>query len=238
MEFSIIIPARNEEKWLPRGLEAVDAARQQLEAGTEVEIVVVLNRCTDSTETIARAAGARTVHCDARNLSIIRNTGAEAARGRILVTIDADSRMSPGMLKEIKRRIDRGKTIGGGVMIFPERWSLGILCAGMALAPLAVWYRISCGLFWCLREDFLALGGFDPEWISAEDIDFAQRLRAYGKKKKKRFHTLYRQHIVTSCRKFDTFGDWFWIRNFGRALRLLKGRSQQDADWFFYKIKR
>ncbi|MFO7674465.1 MAG: hypothetical protein R6V74_12220, partial [Lutibacter sp.] len=44
-----------------------------------------------------------------------------------LVTIDADSRMSRNMLTEIDRLLRTGKYIGGGVAVWPERWSLGIV---------------------------------------------------------------------------------------------------------------
>jgi glycosyltransferase involved in cell wall biosynthesis len=40
------------------------------------------------------------VHEDRRNLAAIRNAAARAATGEIVVTIDADSRMSSNMLTE------------------------------------------------------------------------------------------------------------------------------------------
>jgi len=54
-------------------------------------VIVILNRCTDRTGEIACEWGARTVQEDEPNLSKIRNAGAEVAKGRILVTCDADS---------------------------------------------------------------------------------------------------------------------------------------------------
>ena len=235
-KFSIIIPARNEERFLPGCLESIAVASDPY-AG-DVEIIASLNRCTDRTEEIARAAGAKIVHEDARNIARIRNAGAQAAVGEILVTIDADSRMSRGMLMTIDRLLATGKYIGGGVMIYPERWSLGILATGFLLLPIALKHRVSGGLFWCRREDFEAIGGFDERCVSVEDLDFAKRLKAYGKSKGKPFKTIMRDHIVTSCRKFDQFGDWYLILNPGFVRRIFSGRSQKDADHFYYDVQR
>lgn len=56
MKISVIIPAHNEEEYLPGGLEAVAEAAKI--SPYPVETIVVLNRCTDRTEEIAKASGA------------------------------------------------------------------------------------------------------------------------------------------------------------------------------------
>jgi glycosyltransferase involved in cell wall biosynthesis len=234
--FSVIIPARNEEKLLPGCLESIAVASQPFPG--EVEIVVAVNRCTDRTEEIAQAAGAKIVHEDARNLARIRNAAVTAASGEILVTIDADSRMSRGMLVAVDRLLASGKYIGGGVMMWPERWSLGIVATVVILLPIGLKHRVSGGLFWCRREDFWAIGGFDERCVSIEDIDFANRLKTYGKSKGKPFKTIWREHIVTSCRKFDEFGDWFLVFNPALVRRLFSRRSQKDADLYWYDVQR
>ncbi|HXY33004.1 MAG TPA: glycosyltransferase [Planctomycetaceae bacterium] len=236
-KFSIVVPARNEEKFLPACLESIAAASAPYPG--EVEIIASINRCTDRTEEIARAAGAKIVHEDARNIARVRNAAAHAATGEILVTIDADSRMSRGMLRTIDRLLASGKYIGGGVMVYPERYSLGIFATGLiVLLPIMLRHRVSGGLFWCFREDFLAVGGFDERWMSVEDLDFAHRLKAYGKQKGKPFKTIFKDHIVTSCRKFDEFGDWYLVLNPRFVRRIFSGRSQKDADQFYYDVQR
>ena len=121
--FSILIPARNEEKYLPVCLESIKVAAEPFQG--QVEIVVTLNRCTDRTGEIALAHGAKVVHDDSRNMARIRNAAARMATGEIIVTIDADSRMTSNMLVEIDRLLRTGQYIGGGVRIMPERWSVG-----------------------------------------------------------------------------------------------------------------
>lgn len=235
-KFSILIPARNEEKFLPSCLDAIKAAA--VPYPNQVEIIVALNRCTDRTEDIARQCGAKVVREDGRNLARIRNAAAKAATGEIIVTIDADSRMTGNMLVEIDRLLQTGKYIGGGVTIRPERWSLGIFVTVLLLAVLLFWRRVSGGLFWCLRNDFEAIGGFDENLVSLEDLDFAKRLKAYGKNKRKLFTTITKAHIITSCRKWDAFGDWYLLTNPRLVRQLLQGKSQEDANHFYYDVKR
>jgi glycosyltransferase involved in cell wall biosynthesis len=231
-----VIPARNEEKFLPRCLESIRAAVRPFPG--QVEVIVAVNRCTDRTEQIAIKHGANVVHEDAKCLASIRNAAAKAATGEIIVTIDADSRMTANMLVEIDRLLWTAKYIGGGVMVLPERWSLGIMATAVILSGVMLRHRVSGGLFWCLREDFEAIGGFNESYVSVEDLDFAKRLKAQGKSKGKRFKTITKAHIVTSCRKFDTFGDWYLARNLGLVRRIFTGKSRKDADDFYYDVKR
>jgi len=233
--FSIVIPAHNEEAYIAACLDSVAGAARPYPG--EVETVVVVNRCTDRTEAIARQRGAVIVHEDARNLARIRNAGARAARGEILCTIDADSRMSANMLQEIERRLSSGKYVGGGVRVKPDRWSLGIVVSAVILLLLMIRSYVSGGLFWLYRRDFEALGGFDERWVCVEDLDFARRLRAFGRARGQRYGTLMRAHIRTSCRKFDQFGDWHMVLNPRRVRALLSGRDQKAADEYYYDAR-
>jgi glycosyltransferase involved in cell wall biosynthesis len=235
-KFSVIIPARDEERLIGRCLESIQVAAAPYPG--QLEVIVVLNRCSDRTEEIAHAFGARTIREDAKNLARIRNAGARSAVGLVLVTIDADSRMSPGALVAIDRALSSGTTVGGGTVIQPERSSPGIQ---VTLCFFNLWIRIcqiSCGMFWCYRRDFESIGGFEERLVSAEDIDFAKRLKAYGKRVQRPFSTLRGAYIVTSCRKFDVFGDWCVFRSPLLVSNLIKGKNQADADSFYYDFER
>jgi glycosyltransferase involved in cell wall biosynthesis len=234
--FSILIPARNEERFIPACLESVEAAAAPFP--DQVEVIVALNRCTDGTEAIALAHGAKVVREDGKNLARIRNAAAQMAQGDVIVTIDADSRMSRNMLVEIDRLLRMGRYVGGGVLVVPERWSVGIVVTGFMLIPFLLWHRISAGLFWCLRQDFEAIGGFNEKFVSVEDVDFAKRLKSHGRIQGKRYKMILKAHIVTSCRKFDLFGDWYLVRNPQLIWQIFTGRSQEAADHFYYDVKR
>ena len=67
---SVVIPAHDEEKYLPACLASIEAAARPFPH--EVEVIVALNRCTDGTEAVARSHDARTLVEDARNMAAIR----------------------------------------------------------------------------------------------------------------------------------------------------------------------
>jgi glycosyltransferase involved in cell wall biosynthesis len=232
--FSVIIPARNEEAVIGQCLESI----RRCGFHAEVEIIVVLNRCTDRTQAIAEQYGAQTVVEDAKNLSRIRNAGAAAATGEILITLDADSTASDNMLMEIQRVMGSSRYIGGGVFIKPERLSLGILLTGLLVGAVLFWYGVSVGMFFCRRRDYLEIGGFDEQLTSAEDIDFAKRLKRLGASRGLRYAHLLRASITTSCRKFDRFGDWYFLRHPKMTLELFRGRSPRHADTVWYDFER
>ena len=236
MKYSVLVPAHNEEGYIEKCLQSIKSAADNVM--DEVEIIVALNRCTDQTADIAAGFQAVIVNEDRKNLARIRNAAARAATGDVIVTIDADSQMSRNMFVEIAAKLSAGKYIGGGVMIRPERWSLGIFMSLLTVLPFLLIHRVSGGLFWCHRKDFETVGGFNEALVSAEDLDFAKRLKAYGKKKGKRFKTITRAHIITSCRKFDTFGDWYLFKNPGLVWKIMKGDNQKAADLFYYDTDR
>ena len=232
---SLIIPAHNEAAFLPACLEA--AAEAAHRSNVLIEVIVVLNRCTDATEEIARSHGCVIVCEDAKNLSMIRNAGVAAASGEICVTCDADSRMHPDSLLEILRRLESGKTIGGGAMVLPERWSVGIVASGLAILPYLAFTGVSFGLFWFYKQDLDAIGGFDVRFVSVEDVDFAKRLKSHGRKTLRSWETLWWSPLVTSCRKFDEFGDWYLFKNPRFVRRVFKGDDRQAADRFWYDVR-
>ncbi len=236
MKFSIVIPARNEERYLPLCLASIARAAQPFPG--QVETVVVLNRCTDGTERIAAEAGASLVKDDTKSIAHLRNVGAAAAQGEVLVTLDADSQMRPDLLLKIDRALASGRYIGGAVRIDFERYSLGLVVTLLLMLPIMLWYGISGGSFWVRKKDFEALGGFDESKRSFEDVDFALRLKARGRALGLPFKTLWTASIVTSCRKFDQFGDWFMVLNPHLFWKLSKGAAPELADQLWYEQKR
>ena len=235
MNVSIVIAAHNEEHFLPRCLDSVRKASDVF--GESVEIIVVCNRCSDRTETMARSYGCETLDDDSRCLARIRNRGVARATGEIILTIDADSWMTPGLIREVVAKLRQGRYVGGGAWIYPERISLGIVCSLLVVAPFVAFRGVSAGLFWFRKRDFDILGGFDESLVSAEDLDFALRLKTLGKRTGRRYGTARRNHIWTSCRKFDGFGDWYLARNPRLVAAIFSGRNRSAADHFYYDAR-
>ena len=118
MEFSIIVPAFNEEDYLGTTLHAVQAASMELSAHSEdvdVELIVVDNNSGDATAAIVRDKGAQVVHEPVQGIARARNTGARHAGGDVLIFVDADVLMTPELLRVIHTALDDPDCIGGGV---------------------------------------------------------------------------------------------------------------------------
>lgn len=238
IKFTVIIPARNEEKYIGRCLDSIAAAAKPYPG--QVEVIVMINRCTDRTAEIAESYGAVTIPIENKNLSQIRNAGIHAARGEIIVTIDADSWVTDNMLTEIERLLQTGKYIGGGVRSAFERNSLGIAMSALVLVvPLLFKYGLlTVGLFWGYKKDFEAVGGFNEQMLMAEDIEFASRLNKWGKQNGKKYGTVTKAVMTTSCRKFDQFGDWCLVKNPGIVRAYLKGNDRAYADMTYYEVEK
>ncbi len=234
--FSVVIPAHNEEAMLGGCLESVREAGAAF--SDQVETVVVINRCTDRTEQIARDHGAVIAYDDSKNLSRIRNVGAHAATGEVLVTLDADSTLSPNFFSEVNRHMKSGRVIGGATRFKLDRMSLGMALTALLMVPLILWYRVAGGAFWLLRKTFEELGGFDETRLSFEDVEFARRLKAHGRKQGKRFKILLGAYIITSARKFDRFGDWYFLLRPWLFFRFFRGADQATADRYWYEVER
>lgn len=240
--FSVIIPAHNEEKYIGRCLQAVKSASKYIAPDT-VEMIVVANRCTDKTCAIARHYGAKVVENSDKCIAAVRNTGVKAANGDIIVTVDADSLMTKYSLLEIRELLGSGKYVGGGTNPRFDRMSVGIAFSSLyvVLNLLPVMIKnggyLSGAMFWCYKRDFEAVGGFDETLVSLEDMDFAKRLKRYGKARGQRYSTLKRSYVTTSSRKFDEFGDWYLIKNRKLTKRIFTGKDRSAADSFYYDVR-
>ncbi len=79
----------------------------------------------------------------------------------------------------------------------------------------------------------MAINGFNENMLMAEDADFAKRLKEWGKRNNKKFGTI-KNGMITSCRRFDTYGDWALLKNPKVILAYLKGNDQKYADKTYY----
>ncbi|MCQ2468221.1 MAG: glycosyltransferase [Ruminococcus sp.] len=241
-DFSVVIPAHNEEDYIGKCLKSVRKAAKAV-SPQRVQIIVVANRCTDRTAAIAKNYGAEVLANDEKCIASIRNTGVKAALGNIVVTIDADSTMSKNSLREIRAMLSCGKYIGGGTNPRFDRMSLGIALSSVyiliCILPEIIRARafLSGAMFWFYKRDFMAVGGFDEKLVSLEDIDFAKRLKKYGESRNKKYGTLRKSYIITSSRKFDQFGDWYLLKNRKLVKQIFSGKNRKAADSFYYDAR-
>ena len=99
---AIIVPAHNEETCIDACLTSLlETAAHPGLAGERVDITVVLDACTDTTEILARRQGVKILVTDKRNVGHARQLGASvalAAGARWLAFTDADTTVSSSWL--------------------------------------------------------------------------------------------------------------------------------------------
>src|SRR5207253_4607314 len=136
MKFSVIIPAYNEEQYLPRLLKSIEIARSNYSGGRgEIEVIVADNDSSDATAEIAREHGARVVHVAKRRIAAARNGGARAARGEIVCFIDADSAVHPQTFDAVDKAMKTGRYVWGVTGMALERKSFALLLTYYLCVP-------------------------------------------------------------------------------------------------------
>ncbi|WP_102127106.1 glycosyltransferase [Deinococcus planocerae] len=102
-DFTVVIPARNEAKYLPLTLRALE---RQLHPPAAV--IVVDNASQDDTAAVARAWGATVVSCHVRGIAPTRQAGLDAARTPWVASTDADSLPCPEWLARFAEAVGSG----------------------------------------------------------------------------------------------------------------------------------
>ncbi|HJU44421.1 MAG TPA: glycosyltransferase [Vicinamibacterales bacterium] len=211
---SLVIPAYNEARYLPRLLDTIDAARDRFRGGRDaIEVIVTDNMSTDDTAEIALARGCRVATVTIRKIGAARNGGAALARAPIVCFCDADMRIHPETFNAIADALGDPRVIGGATGVTMERWSVGIALTFATILPLVWLTGMDTGVVFMRRDDFTQLGGYSEVRHFAEDVDLLWRLIRLGRPRRQRMRRLRRVKAVASARKFDRYGDWhyFWM---------------------------
>ncbi len=176
-DVTIVIPAFNEERFIARQLVEL----RRFTTHVPVRIVVADNHSRDRTVELARANGADEVVSVSGTVAAVRNSGAAAARGRVLIFMDADvfptaawAERLPAVVAQVAQ--DPALLTGSWVSV-PERPSL---IEKYWFQPLenGANSHINSGHLIVSRALFDALRGFDVSLRTGEDFDFSVRARA------------------------------------------------------------
>lgn len=208
--FSVIIPAYNEARLLPRLIESIIIAATRYDRD-EVEIIVADNMSTDDTKTIAESMGCTRVTVEKRRIAAARNGGARAATGEVLCFIDADSALHPDTFIKIAEAVSSERFIVAATGVYLERRSLGLVLTYLLMFPLLYILQMDTGVVFCRREDFNAVGGYNEDLFFAEDVAFLYALKQHGAKRGQGFFRLSGVKALGSTRKFDENGDWHYF---------------------------
>jgi len=237
--FSVVIPAYNEARLLPRLLDSLARACTTYALPDLIEIIVTDNQSTDATAELARARGGAVVNVEKRVIGAVRNGGAAIARGDILCFVDADAQVHAATFQAIDAALASGRCVAGATGATMERWSAGIVLTYATLWPMVWLTAMDTGVVFCRREDFEAVGGYDESRLVAEDVMFLVALKRLGRRRGQKLMRLRSVKVIASTRKFDEFGDWHYFGLMWQGARHLMRRGDQAfTDRYWYKPRR
>ena len=172
---SIIIPAKNEEKYLPKLLQSI--VGQDFEE--EYEVIVADASSTDSTVRIAKGFGCRIVQGGNHARGI--NAGATAAVSDTVLFLDADTTLTRNFLMTnysefVKRKLDLAICPFSSI----SHKMIDVLMNDVTKYFMLLAFRfrpyIPGFCFMARKSKFFELGGFDESVKWFDDLAFSNRL--------------------------------------------------------------
>jgi len=228
---SVVIPALNEEKYLPRCLESL---RNQDYPVDKFEIIVADNASTDRTAEIAHNFGARVTTVHEKGVALVRQDGFASSKGEILAGTDADTSLPQGWLAKInevfQRRSDLVAITGGAKFD-----SASLLNRALAeyLFPITMRAMFAFGKkalngfsFAVRAKAFEQVGGFNKNLVSAEDVDLGIRLAKVGK-----VEFIPGISVLTSSRRIDAGRIKFFTHHLSNVVNfMILGRRPKSFE--------
>jgi len=235
---SLVIPAYNEEKYLPLCLESI----KKQDYAEQYEVIVVDNASNDNTARIALDWGAKVVYESKRSPACARQKGAEAATGEIIVFIDADTQAPTYWLSTIVSRFARDPemVVISGPYVYCDAGRIAKIFSYINFISItidqlfrkvvnkgsAVW---GCN-FAVRRSALLKVGGFDTSIkFYGEEYELSLRLKKAG-----RGTIIPRLFVLTSARRLKRIGVvnqyWNWIVDYFSVLFWYEPISEELED--------
>jgi glycosyltransferase involved in cell wall biosynthesis len=199
MRISFVVPAYNEEAYLPACLESIVSQTRNFPADS-VEIIVVNNASTDRTQKVALGfPGVTVVDEPRKGLTFARQAGFAASSGSLIANVDSDSRLTPGWVAQVLATFAEPTAAGklplaalsGPILYYDLTPRQRVLVHVFYMTAwttyainryiLRVGSMVQGGNFVTSREALAAIGGFNTA-ISfyGEDTDIARRLNEVG----------------------------------------------------------
>lgn len=205
MKLSVVIPAYNEEAFLPHLLESL---KKQTVSKQDYEVIVVDNNSTDKTAEIARRFGARVISEKHRGYAYACNAGFAAAKGEIIARADADYVQPKDWLEKIDKAFQKdSKLVALGGPLYPLE---STVLENIVYYPgIILWMFIlkSLGRGFLFpnmamkQEMYKKTGGFDTNLEFGEDTEMCLALKKLGK-----VAYIPSIYVYTSIRKMRSLG--------------------------------
>lgn len=203
-DISIIIPAYNEEKYIGKCIESVKRQKTSL----NYEIIVVNNNSTDRTKEIVEKHNVKILDEKIQSVGAARRTGTKNAKGKIIIHIDADTRLYSDHLEKVWCHFQKDKDLVclGGPFLFynappwknimrPFLYQLVLSFAKItskgALGPMGNNMAFK-------KNVYEKTKGFNPLLVHGEDMELCRNFKKHGKIK-----VDMGLKVKTSIRRYD-----------------------------------
>ena len=211
MKISIIIPAYNEEEYLPKLLESIE--KQDFK---DYEVIIADANSSDNTREIAESYGCTVV--DGGLPGVGRNRGAAVAKGELLLFLDSDLELTEGYLENI---VEDFEDLNLGIAI-TQMTALSEKKYVQALHTWCNWFMIAsesikphgagCYGIVARRELHEKVGGFDEDLDYGEDTDYIERIAEISN-----FKVLRNAYVIVSTRRLEEDGLLTLIKQYGKS---------------------
>lgn len=171
---SVIVPCRNEERWIGVCLEAL--VRGSFPR-SDYEILVIDNGSTDQTREIASVFADQVLVENTNKVSRARNLAAAGAHGEVLAFLDADCIPDRDWLDKATASLARDNAgIVGAHYLLPElpSWVEKNWCLDPPAGRQETNF-VPAGNLIIRRQLFRQIGGFDEKLIACEDKELCAR---------------------------------------------------------------
>ncbi|MHB8923481.1 MAG: glycosyltransferase family 2 protein [Thermoleophilia bacterium] len=228
-QVSVVIPVYNGARTMPAVLAALDKSIFR-----DFETVLIHDHSTDNTsEVLAQLAGSHTFRLiefpENRGVSKARNTGAQEARGEILLYIDADCIVLPETIGMCVEQLRAGDSVCVGGAYTKSAWDKDFYSNFQSLYVHYVETKtespdyIATHCMAIYKSTFEEFGGFLEDYFighaaSVEDVELSHRLMAAG-------HRISRPYGIEVQHMF----------NFGLK-KSLKNAVKKSKYWTMYSL--
>lgn len=181
MDITVIIPTYNEEKYIGSCLDSLN----KQDYNGSYEIIVGDGNSTDKTHAICAEYGAKVVIEPKPTISAGRQKACEFAKGRIIVSTDADAKAPKEWLESITSNFNGNVALYGNIIPYDgskyEQWVCKHVMSKYMQFMDAIGKPVPAGSNLAFkRKAFENVGGWNKELITAEDLDLVRKLKTQG----------------------------------------------------------
>ncbi len=236
-KISIVIPALNEEVFLPKLLQNLVE-----QTSKNFEVIVVdahsEDRTKEKAEQFTDKIDIRVIEADKRHLAYQRNFGAREARGEYLLFLDSDMKLEPDFIESLSKNIQDSQFLMYLPLHLPHDGAppdevlFRVISSFVEMSHLSQKpFTYGPGAVF-QRHFFNALGGYDEEVFVYEDHEIVQRAKKRGVSAK----LLPQSKIYFSFRRFKKEGRINVLSKYLVATMHLLVKGKVDKEIFTYEM--